>query len=268
MIRSSITRKRCGLFRIWALTATAETFIVGFIRFHPTNTHLGCGNYPTGTLIYSTCLRIAVAVTLNGQHAYGQRGGVQLCVISLSLVKANRKRNTCVPYYLCSSQPFSSSSLQLTICYTNFSSRSSERGFFLGIMFLTCYLIPLCFLALCYSLIGLRVWSRSVAGIRGSKAERNINRSKIRIVRMLVTVTVFFACSWLPLYCVRMRILFGPTLVGQARSVTKKIIIPMAQWLGSANSCMNPFIYCYFRSVSTCTYNVDRRCWSRGLRFR
>ncbi|KAK2166744.1 hypothetical protein NP493_1308g00010 [Ridgeia piscesae] len=135
---------------------------------------------------------------------------------------------------------------KLTICYTNFSSRSSERGFFLGIMFLTCYLIPLCFLALCYSLIGLRVWSRSVAGIRGSKAERNINRSKIRIVRMLVTVTVFFACSWLPLYCVRMRILFGPTLVGQARSVTKKIIIPMAQWLGSANSCMNPFIYCYF----------------------
>ena len=119
-------------------------------------------------------------------------------------------------------------------------------------MFLTCYLIPLCFLALFYSLIGLRVWSRSVAGIRGSKAERNINRSKIRIVRMLVTVTVFFACSWLPLYCVRMRILFGPPLAGQARSVTKKIVIPMAQWLGSANSCMNPFIYCYFRSVSTC----------------
>ncbi len=131
------------------------------------------------------------------------------------------------------------------LCYPNFATIGFERGYFLGVMFLMCYLVPLCFILFCYSLIGIKVWRRSVAGIRGSRTERNIQKSKVRVVRMLVTVAVIFMLSWLPLYSIRMRILFGPPLHTSERSVVK-IIAPIAQWLGAANSCVNPFIYCYF----------------------
>ncbi len=112
-------------------------------------------------------------------------------------------------------------------------------------MFLTCYLVPLCFILTCYSLIGIKVWQRSVGGIRGSRTERNIQKAKVRVVRMLVVVAMFFMLSWLPLYSIRMRILFGPKMTENEREVVR-VIIPIAQWLGSANSCINPFIYCYF----------------------
>ena len=113
-------------------------------------------------------------------------------------------------------------------------------------VFLTCYLIPLTFIATCYLLIGLRVWKRRVAGMRGSRAERNIHRSKIRIVRMLLVVFVIFALSWLPLYSIELRILFGPKAGSIEKVIRRRYLLPLAQWLGAANSCVNPFIYCYF----------------------
>ena len=121
-----------------------------------------------------------------------------------------------------------------------------ERGYILGVVFLSCYLIPLVFIAIFYLLIGIRVWKRRVLGIRGTRTERNINRSKIRIVRMLLAVFVIFALSWLPLYSLRMRAMFGSKPGSQEKVVLRRYITPLAQWLGAANSCVNPFIYCYF----------------------
>lgn len=134
----------------------------------------------------------------------------------------------------------------VTICHLNFNSTNTEKGFFFGVVFLTCYIIPLLFISVFYSMIGLRVWRRNVSGIRGSKAERNIQRSKIRIVRMLVTVAMVFALLWLPLYSLRMRHYFGRQLKGDERVLVMRVLFPLAQWFSSANSCVNPFIYCYF----------------------
>lgn len=143
-------------------------------------------------------------------------------------------------------ETFEHKGLLYTVCYFNSPSETFKRGFYLGVVFLSCYLIPLCFITVFYTLIGIKVWKRNVAGIRGSKAERNIQQSKIRIVRMLVTVAVVFAVSWLPLYSLRMRIMFGGTMSGTEKQVVDEILQPLAQWLGAANSCVNPFIYCYF----------------------
>lgn len=132
------------------------------------------------------------------------------------------------------------------ICLPQFPTKDFERGFFLGVVFLTCYLVPLFFISVCYSMIGIKVWKRNVSGIRGTKAERNIQRSKIRIVRMLIVVAVFFALSWLALYSIRMRILYGSRLAGAEKKIIQNILFPLAQWFGAANSCVNPFVYCYF----------------------
>ena len=136
--------------------------------------------------------------------------------------------------------------LMRVVCLPDFPTKQFERGFFLGVVFLTCYLLPLCLICICYVMVGIKVWKRSVSGIKGTQTEKNIQRSKIRIVRMLITVTVVFAMAWLPLYSIRMRILFGPPMVGMERSIVLQTIVPIAQWLGSATSAVNPVIYCYF----------------------
>lgn len=89
---------------------------------------------------------------------------------------------------------------------------------------------------------------REVSNTRGTQIDRKIRASKTRVVRMLVAVTVIFALSWLPLYLLKFRILFGSTLKRSERSVYFDYLIPVAQWLGSANCCINPLIYCYFSS--------------------
>ncbi|KAK2141122.1 hypothetical protein LSH36_1157g01008 [Paralvinella palmiformis] len=131
-------------------------------------------------------------------------------------------------------------------CYLEFTDVRFERGFFLGVVFLTYYLVPLVVITVFYTLIGMKVWKRNVAGIRGSKAERNIQRSKVKIVRMLVTVAIVFALLWLPLFSLRMCVYFGKPFTTPQREVVSHIVMPIAQWLGSANSCVNPFIYCFF----------------------
>ena len=135
---------------------------------------------------------------------------------------------------------------QYTTCMEVWPSVSAQKAYFLGVVFLTCYVIPLCFIAVFYLMIGIKVWKRSVAGIRGTRAERNIHLSKIRIVRMLLVVFVMFALSWLPLYSLRLRQLFGPIPSVAEKTILREYITPFVQWLGAANSCMNPFIYCYF----------------------
>ena len=131
-------------------------------------------------------------------------------------------------------------------CMPVWDSLANQKGYTLGAVFLTCYLIPLVFIAIFYLLIGIRVWKRKVAGMRGTRVERNIQRSKIRIVRMLLVVFVVFAILWLPLYSFKVRVLFGPVMRSMEKVIMRRYLVPLAQWLGAANSCVNPFIYCYF----------------------
>ena len=47
------------------VTVTAETSVVRFILFHPTNTNIDGGNRNEDNLVFSNGLHIAVIVTLN-----------------------------------------------------------------------------------------------------------------------------------------------------------------------------------------------------------
>lgn len=131
-------------------------------------------------------------------------------------------------------------------CMETWNDMRTRKAYFLGVVFVTCYILPLCFIAVFYLMIGIKVWKRRVAGMRGTRAERNIHRSKIRIVRMLLVVFIIFALSWLPLHTLYLYRLFGPTPSSQIKVLIRRYISPLVQWLGAANSCVNPFIYCYF----------------------
>lgn len=123
------------------------------------------------------------------------------------------------------------------------------RIYFLIALFVTCYTIPLICISVCYAFIGYRVCNRYTSGaLRHQFSSAVINKSKVKVVKMLVVVVIVFAFSWLPLYVVNLRIFFGPPVEVNSPEFMwlTRVIIPVIQWSGSANSCVNPIIYCFF----------------------
>ena len=134
-------------------------------------------------------------------------------------------------------------------CHADWPSPWMLPAFTVGVVFLTCYLLPLLCIGVFYSLIGVKVWRRRVGNLSAqSRAAANIRRSKTRLLRMLVTVFVLFAVSWLPLYIINLCQIFGalPEDDSLEERVLEHYLWPLAQWLGASNSCVNPFVYCYF----------------------
>lgn len=132
------------------------------------------------------------------------------------------------------------------ICEQNWPSPDHESGYFLGAIFLTCYTVPLILISACYVFICLKVWNRNAPGIVNTS--QVIYRSKVKVLKMLIVVVILFAFSWLPLYAINVRRYFGPPLTHSSLEfrLLSQIILPIAQWLGSSNSCVNPIIYCFF----------------------
>lgn len=140
-------------------------------------------------------------------------------------------------------ESFSSNVQNFDVCFEKFPKRIYQKAYFLGVIFLTCYALPLMFIVVCYALIGYRVWHRDAPGITSSKGV--IEKSKIRVVKMLVVVVLLFMFSWMPLYTTRLVDLFTDLTSEQQNNILK-YVVPFAQWLGTSNSCMNPLVYCLF----------------------
>uniref|UniRef100_A0A0R3WWE0 G_PROTEIN_RECEP_F1_2 domain-containing protein n=1 Tax=Hydatigena taeniaeformis TaxID=6205 RepID=A0A0R3WWE0_HYDTA len=96
-----------------------------------------------------------------------------------------------------------------------------------------------------------------------------LNRVKtVKIIKMLAVVVINFAICWLPLFTIFNVIKFSPTYLAfefntstpatDEESSTRGewnddnamkvilLVVPFAQLLGSANSCVNPWIYCFY----------------------
>lgn len=150
-------------------------------------------------------------------------------------------------------------------CHADWSDPRTGKAFTIAVVFLTCYFIPLAFIVVFCLLIGVRVWRRRVRGLLGPRTKRNILRIKTKVLKMLVVVVVLFALSWLPLYVIALRTLFEPGMARHEKALVRKYLYPVAQWLGAANSCVNPFIYCYYSSNFRCAVRqVLRRTAGRS----
>lgn len=133
----------------------------------------------------------------------------------------------------------------IVLCYQDWPHEEYHKNYFLGAIFLCCYSIPLVLIVVCYSLIGLRIWKRRVPGAKNTSLEI-VHKSKVNAVKMLAVVVVMFAFSWLPLYALRLKTLYGTPVNKEVETILLNIINPIAQWLGSSNSGMNPIIYLFF----------------------
>ncbi|XP_043070912.1 neuropeptide SIFamide receptor isoform X1 [Drosophila grimshawi] len=116
--------------------------------------------------------------------------------------------------------------------------------YFLLANLVACYLLPMSLITLCYVLIWIKVSTRSIPGemSKDAQMDRMQQKSKVKVIKMLVAVVILFVVSWLPLYVIFARIKFGSDISQEEFEILKKVM-PVAQWLGSSNSCINPILY-------------------------
>ncbi|XP_069943203.1 neuropeptide SIFamide receptor-like [Cherax quadricarinatus] len=152
-----------------------------------------------------------------------------------------------IPYYVYfETQIFYPKVPDLILCVEMWPSREAERLYFLIAHLLFCYLLPLVLITFFYVMIWIRVARRSIPGdSRDAAVHQMQQRSKVKVVKMLVVVVIIFMLSWLPLYVIFTRIKLGEEL-GEMEGAILAIITPIAQWLGSSNSCINPILYAFF----------------------
>ncbi|KAI7803534.1 neuropeptide FF receptor 2 [Triplophysa rosa] len=112
------------------------------------------------------------------------------------------------------------------------------------LLFVALYCIPVTFNLIISFLTGRKLWraSQHFADFDPHSQAMYASRLKMRkkIAKVVVTLVLLFAVSWLPLYVADILIdreVHPPHWVLQAR--------PFAQWLGLTNSSLNPICYCF-----------------------
>lgn len=99
--------------------------------------------------------------------------------------------------------------------------------YFLVANVFACYLVPMSLISLCYVLIWIKVSKRSIPGdSKDAQIDRMQQKSKIKVVKMLIAVVILFVLSWLPLYLIFAWIKFGK-------------FTHMYIWLGTYCRCRN-----------------------------
>lgn len=136
------------------------------------------------------------------------------------------------------------------MCVEEWPSKEFENLYF-GIANLAiCFIGPLIVISICYFIIWRKVSSRSVLGERiNNHREILLHRSKVKVIKMLLVVIVSFALSWLPLYTMFFILKFNEEILeNENTKLTIYLAIPMVQWLGAANSCINPIVYAFMNA--------------------
>ncbi|CAG7832559.1 unnamed protein product [Allacma fusca] len=131
-------------------------------------------------------------------------------------------------------------------CVETWPTKASGDIYFFVVNLLLFYILPLGIISLCYFFIWLRVWRRHVPNDSGlSRTEMIHQKAKVGVLKMLLVVVFVFSICWLPLYIIFTRVkLFEEPLTSDEEFIIG-LATPLAQWMGSSNSCIKPILYAF-----------------------
>ena len=112
------------------------------------------------------------------------------------------------------------------------------------VVFITLYVLPLCVTSINYSLICRKLWLRQIPGNVSDSNRANAEKSKRKVVRLLVTVCVVFALCWFPIY---VNMYFWYVRPDQIHLLPVEAQVVFT-WLSHANSAINPCLYVLLNS--------------------
>ena len=105
--------------------------------------------------------------------------------------------------------------------------------------FVLLYSVPLLGIALAYSLIGRNLWQRKIPGQQMMSNIRVAQRSKLKVIRMLIIVVVVFALCWIPAHLMHFLSYFQkPTYFS-----LHPLVLLLFYWLCHANSAISPWLF-------------------------
>ncbi|XP_065294380.1 neuropeptide SIFamide receptor-like [Dermacentor albipictus] len=143
-------------------------------------------------------------------------------------------------------QPIHPSIPGVTLCVEQWPDERSSTLYFILAHLVLCYIFPLLLIVVCYGCIWVKVWRRNIPG-ESKQTDVMVQKSKLKVVKMMLVVVVIFVLSWLPLYIIFTRLKLGSAPEeGSVDWNLMVILTPVAQWLGASNSCINPVLYAYF----------------------
>lgn len=141
----------------------------------------------------------------------------------------------------------------LPYCIETWANEFHGKIYFLVANLIMCYCLPLVLISISNVIIWCHVSHRKVPGTQDSSAsaapiKKMHKKARHGVRKMLGIVTLTFLISWLPLYILVTRMKFASEPLSDEESYLLDILMPLAQWLGSWNSSVNPVLYAFLNS--------------------
>ena len=112
---------------------------------------------------------------------------------------------------------------------------------FHSIVFVLLYALPLSITIVIYFLICRKLWLRKIPGNVTDSNRAAAEKSKRKVVRLLVVIVVIFALCWFPNYVNHYFWFIRPDLY--SKGVLPRGVELFNIWIGHANSAINPCVY-------------------------